>query len=360
MDIDDSGMRQNITVQVQQPGIDEPCDNGEQRDTGEDSVECESHIQTEFYPGSIHAEEVREFWRTELKAGNWVMETLKDGYVIPFKEPPPIYEEPNNSSATKDMAFVYEAVAELKRLGVIEFKTEKPHCVSPLSVSIKIGSNGLPKKRLCLDGSRCINQCIKEQSVTLSHLQRALEMTREHDFQIKYDLKSAYHHIKIHPAQTKYLGAAIVEPDGRTQYFVFLFLPFGLSSAVHCITKIFKPINAFIHEKGIRHSIYIDDGRATAETKRKAEEQRKFVYGVLERSGWILERKKSDQEGDASQSKEYLGFIIDTSSMTVRLVEAKKQRILQRVRETISYGSKSIQARELENTRYSLGKRQIK
>lgn len=313
----------------------------------ETDVEYKDQIQTEFYPGSIHAEEVREFWRTELKAGDWVMETLKDGYVIPFKEFPPIYEEPNNSSATKDMDFVHQAVAELKRVGIIEFRTERPHCVSPLSVSIKISSNGLPKKRLCLDGSRCINQCIKEQSVTLSHLQRALEMTREQDFQVKYDLKSAYHHIKIHPAQTRYLVAALVEPDGRTQYFVFLFLPFRLSSAVHCITKIFKPINAFIHEKGIRYSMYIDDGRATAETRRKAEDRHKIVYDVLKRAGWILECKKSDQEGDASQSKEYLGFIIDTNSMTVRLVEAKKQRILQRVWETISYGSKPIQASEL-------------
>lgn len=98
--------------------------------------------------------------------------------------------------------------------------------MSPLTVSIKISSNGIAKKRLCLDGSRCINQCIKNQKVKLSHLQRALELTREQDFQIKNDLK-------IHPSQSKYLGAAIVKPGGSIQYFVFLFLPFWLSSSVH-------------------------------------------------------------------------------------------------------------------------------
>ena len=46
--------------------------------------------------------------------------------------------------------------------------------------------------------------------------------------------------------------------------------------------------------------------------------------------------EKSDKEGDTNQAKEYLGFIIDTNSMTVRLQEAKKQRILQQVSETIS------------------------
>ena len=98
--------------------------------------------------------------------------------------------------------------------------------------------------------------CIKTRKlvrkVTLAHFQGALEITREYDFEVTYDLKSAYHHIKIHPSQTKYLGAAIKRPDGTIQYFVFLFLLFGLSSAVHCITKLFKPINAYIHEKGIK------------------------------------------------------------------------------------------------------------
>jgi hypothetical protein len=60
--------------------------------------------------------------------------------------------------------------------------------------------------------------------------------------------------------------------------------------------------------------------------------------------------EKSDKEGDTNQAKEYLGFIIDTNSMTVRLQEAKKQRVLQKVRETISHGSKPILAKQLAGT----------
>jgi hypothetical protein len=149
------------------------------------------------------------------------------------------------------MFFTYETVLDLNNSGVIKFTNEKPHCVSPLSVSYKTGKDGSVKKRLCLDGSRCIKKCIKEQKVTLSHFQRALELTREKDYQVTYDLKSAYHHIKIHPSQTKYLGAAVTKPEGGLQYFVFLYLPFGMSSAVHCISKIFKPVNAYIHGKAL-------------------------------------------------------------------------------------------------------------
>ena len=163
--------------------------------------------------------------------------------------------------------------------------------MSPLTVSYKTGRDGSNKKRLCFDGSRCINKCIKEQKVTLSHFQRALELTREKDYQVTYDLKSAYRHIKIHPTQTKYLGAAVTKQEGDLQYFVFFYLPLGLSSAVHCITKVLKPVNAYIHGRGIRHSIYLDDGRITAASKIQAEKNRITVYEALRKAGWILETK---------------------------------------------------------------------
>jgi hypothetical protein len=55
-------------------------------------------------------------------------------------------------------------------------------------------------------------------------------------------------------------------------------------------------MNVYIHEKGIRHSIYLDDGRIIAETKSGAEDQRTFVYKTLKNSGCILEVEKSDKE----------------------------------------------------------------
>ncbi len=83
--------------------------------------------------------------------------------------------------------------------------------------------------------------------------------------------------------------------------------------------------------KSIRHSIYLDDGRITAASKEQAEEDRIAVYEALRKAGWILENNKLDQEGDASQLKEYFGFLIDTISMNVRLTVVKKQQILKQI-----------------------------
>jgi len=312
----------------------------------QEGVTCEKDTKQIFVPGGIHEPDAVQFWRSELKANQWVLDVLECGYVIPFLKAPERYEEDNNMSAKRQMDFVQKSVTELNSTGIIRFVNEKPWCVSPLTVSEKIEPDGSKKLRLCWDGSRCVNLCLKEQKVTLAHLQRALELTEEGDFQVTYDLKSAYHHIKIHNSQTKYLGAAFVTKEGRKQYFIFNYLPFGLASAVHCITKLMKPINAYFNTLAIRHSIYIDDGRILSKGKEKAEEDRKLVYDVLRKAGWTIELKKSDGSGGASQEKSYLGFLINTVNLTVSLKPDKKEAIKQIILKTLDFKNGQIPVRE--------------
>ena len=317
--------------------------------TKADAVDAGDHRTPQaFMPGGIHRPEVFTFWQDELKASPWVLNVLRDGYVIPFTQQPQNYEEDNNGSAKANMQFVRQAIWEMVEQGIVEIVDKKPKCVSPLTVASRDLPDGSKKLRLCWDGSRCINLLLEEQPVKLAHFHRALEITKQNDFQIKYDLKSAFHHIKIHQAQIDLLGAAFTNEKGEKIYLRFLYLPFGLSTAVHVITKLFKPINAYLHFKGIRHTIYIDDGRGLAETEEKAEKYRQFIYLILQKAGWTLENQKSDQQGQASRIKEYLGFIIDTEQMTVRLSQDKQQALERHLKDTISNGSHGkIKARML-------------
>ena len=310
----------------------------------------ETGAKQKFFPGGIHQPKAIQFWSSELKANQWVLEVLENGYVIPFEKEPSQYEEDNNKSAKMNAQFVRTTLTELEKIGVVKFVDEKPFCVSPLTVATKNEPDGSKKLRLCWDGSRCVNKFLTHSKVTLSHLQRALEMTSQNDFQVKYDLKSAFHHIKIHASHTKYLGAAFTTEAGKKQYLVFLYLPFGLGSAVHCITKLLKPIVAYLHTKGIRNSIFVDDGRILARNQEEAENARKLAYHVLDQAGWTLEKQKSDGEGQASQSKEYLGFVIDTKTMTVQLKEDRKEAIKHNVQQTLSHKSRPIHVKELAKT----------
>ena len=105
--------------------------------------------------------------------------------------------------------------------------------------------------------------------------------------------------------------------DGGQIYFVYTHLPFGLKCAVHAITKMMKPVLARMHLESIRGSIYIDDGRILGKTREEVSRNMAFVYEMLQKAGWQLERAKSDKIGQESQVKSYLGFLVDTVKMKV-------------------------------------------
>jgi len=204
---------------------------------------------------------------------------------------------------------------------------EKPTCVSPLGLVEKTLPDNSKKYRLVWDASRHVNKFVQTPHVRLAHLEKALELSEKDDHQIIFDLASAYYHIKIDETQHKFLGASITNSDSSVLYFQYTHLPFGLSSAVHAITKLWKPIGQFLNQKGIRNSIYIDDGRILVKKMEEVEQTREFVYNTVAAAGWAVEKSKSDMEGQAGKIKKYLGFVINTSDMIVSATEEKLQKI---------------------------------
>jgi hypothetical protein len=327
------------------------ADDDDLDDTGDDvSPEIRHGMTAEpgFRPGSIHKSECVQFWKQVLLAPAMIVGILEEGYRLPFvTRPEEGYEEQNNKSARQDMAFVRQTVKEWEQQGVIKLVDSQPKAVSPLTVATRLMADGTEKKRLCWDGSRFINPRLKKFPVNLAHLQTALEITEEGDFQTKYDLTQAFFHIKIWEGDHQFLGASFDEESGAKRFFVFTHMPFGLATAVHAITKVMKPIQAYFAKSGLRHSIYIDDGRVVASSKSLAQEHTEFVYDTLTKAGWQIAIQKSDRPDQATQVQEYLGFTIDTRNMTVSLPEAKKAQLLQLSRDLAASGGRCLKAKEL-------------
>ena len=300
---------------------------------------------SEFQPGKIHEPSVRSFWTNELQANNWVLDTLQHGYALPFHTSPISMHLRNNLSARQHEKFVREEVEKLQLQGVVEFVDVKPDIVSPLTVA----SNSKGKLRLCLDLSRTVNPLLTVQPVVLADLKQALQITEPGDWQAVYDLTSAYHHhhIKILLTHTKYLGAVFKKTDGSIQYFVYKFLPFGVSSAVHVMTKVMKPVSAYIANQGIRHTIYLDDGRVLANSQAQIAQDYATVVGILQRAGWFLAVKKSDTLDSTSQVKKYLGFLIDSQNMKVSIPVDKEQALRQEIQTLISRHGSRVPAKQM-------------
>jgi len=282
-----------------------------------------------FRPGGIH--NCVEYWEKELQAGSWVLNLLKEGYKVPFRSTPFPSELENNASVRQNLATAEEQVRLLLQQGVLRRVNFKPHCVNPLGLVTK-SVNNVVKHRLIFDGSRIINEHVDPPTVKLAHLQKALLKLNEKQLLGVFDLKSCYFHVKIDPELTTFFGVKLAI-EGVCTYMVYDYLPFGLSSAVHCITKLWKPVIAYLQKKGIPLSVYIDDGIFGAPCPSNWNAMREVIWDTIDKSGWTIEKEKSDGENMGSMTKQYLGFVVNTYAMKVFLPADK----LESIREFITH-----------------------
>ena len=62
-------------------------------------------------------------------------------------------------------------------------------------------------------------------------------MFKQEEFMVKFDLKSGYHHVDVHPRFLIFQW----EMKGATSYaFVFAALPIGVSTACYLLTKLLR------------------------------------------------------------------------------------------------------------------------
>ena len=124
-------------------------------------------------------------WHT-IGANNFVIDTIKFGYRIPFISTPCRALFHNSKSALENASFVQSAIFELVgNCSVVEVPCV-PHVVNPLSVSIQ--SSG--KKRLILD-LRHVNQSIWKQKLKCKDWRVLLSYANECDFLFSFDLKDS-------------------------------------------------------------------------------------------------------------------------------------------------------------------------
>ena len=92
-----------------------------------------------------------EYWIEELHATQWLIDMIRDGYMLPFNVEPPAYRRGNKNTAYANADFVHIAVVDLVKGrgggGVVEEVTEQPYVCSPVSVV----ENSAGKKRLVVN-----------------------------------------------------------------------------------------------------------------------------------------------------------------------------------------------------------------
>ncbi|VDI74620.1 Hypothetical predicted protein [Mytilus galloprovincialis] len=250
------------------------------------------------------------FWKNVLNANDFIMNVINFGYRIPFLSEPPTIFLSNNRSALKHSEFVENSIEELLTKECIK-EVNRPFVVNPLTVSV----NSTGKERLVLD-LRHVNKFVEKQKVKFEGVKEAMTFVNFSGFGFKFDLKSGYHHIEIHPDHQKYLGFSWQYGD-TVRYFTFSVLPFGLSSAGHIFTKTVRVLVKYWRSLGFPMVVYLDDGMGTAENFDTCFELSKTVKNDLLLSGFIANTEKSVWE--PVQNIDWLGFVWNFKDCTLEI-----------------------------------------
>ena len=255
-------------------------------------------------------------WKLVTK-DRWIWDTIT-GYKIAFvrtptqtRAPPPII------MGREETKLVQEELDSLIQKGAVV----EPHLaldggfVSNIFLVPKKDGGQRPVVNL-----KALNQFVQTDHFKMEGLHTVKQLVRPGDWLIKIDLKDAYFAIPIHHTQTQFLRFQF-----RGKTYEFRCLPFGLSSAPLVFTKTLKPVVALLRELGVRCVIYIDDILVMAESSAMLRDQSAGVLYLLEALGFTINYEKSIIE--PTQELEYLGVVLNTTAMELRLPGEKLKKI---------------------------------
>ena len=226
------------------------------------------------------------FWQ-DVSGPPPILDCIENGYRLPLKFIPPSHCQPNHKSSMVHQSFEEDAVENLVKNQCVLRVSERPHICSPLSVV----SNSVGKLRPVLN-LRYLNQYLHVLTFKYEDLRVAALLFDAEEYFFKFDLKSGYHHVDIHPDYHTYLGFQWVT-KGEAYYYVFTELPFGLSTACYLFTKIMRPLIRYWRGRGLKAIVYLDDGIAAVKGKEEALVESARVKQDIENAGFVINGEKS-------------------------------------------------------------------
>ena len=154
----------------------------------------------------------------------------------------------------------------------------------------------------------------------MKSLKHVVSMIRPNCFMASVDLKDAYYSVPIHRDHQKYLKF-----EWQGQLYQFTCLPNGLACAPRLFTKLLKPAYSTLRKQGFQSVGYIDDSYLQGITKPECENNVQATTKLFDSLGLYVHPDKSILE--PSQVLEFLGFVLNSVSMTVTLSHAKAENI---------------------------------
>ena len=172
---------------------------------------------------------------------------------------------------------------------------------------------------------KALNRYIHTPHFKMESIASVKDVLQSGDYMGKLDLKDAYLSILISEQHRNYLRF-----QWKKINYEFQMVPFGLASAPRVFTKILRPVAATMRKKGIRLIVYLDDTLVLAQSQTTLKRHVTSVAETLCNLGFTLNHKKSVLE--PMQSIEFLGFIVNSLTMSILLSQEKVDKIVKECR----------------------------
>lgn len=254
-------------------------------------------------------------WQS-LTKDPWVLDTVRYGLSLDLKEEPRAPRIPFSPLMDPNQLEVCrkELLEMLGKEAVVKVGEADRCFVSGFFVISKLSDGLRPIANL-----KHLNQFLVYRKFRMEGISNLKELGGEW-FTI-IDLKDAYFSIPVNAHHQPFLQILF-----EGQIFQFICLPFGLSSAPWAFTKLLKPIVSFLRGKGIKLNFYLDDFLIISSGQTQSEKDFLFTVELLEAVGFVINRAKSS--GVPSQSREFLGLVIDSRSLTLSLKKDKVEKMV--------------------------------
>ena len=255
---------------------------------------------------------LQKFWQTWLDLGACpkVLQILREGYTLPFRNRPKLTRFPTVTSCYANPhrnSYLLEALHQLIDKNAVELVHNQMSLFYNRLFLVPKPNN---KWRPILDLSK-VNFFLKVEKFKMETPETIRTSLQQGEWVTSIDFKDAYFHIPIQEQSRKYLRFHV---QGRT--YQFKALPFGLSTAPLEFTVVAKEVKLMAIHKGIKIHQDLDDWLVRARSYQTCLQHTQILIKICQKLGWLVNLDKSELE--PKQIFDFVGYQFDLKTGRVR------------------------------------------
>lgn len=255
-----------------------------------------------------------------LTHDNFILNIVREGLKIDFFDMPKRHNPHQSHMSLSECNAVDKEIQMLLSKHVIVECNHKPgEFISPIFTR--------PKKdgslRMILNLKK-LNSHVNYNHFKMESLENVLNIIQPYTWMASVDLKDAFYTVPVHPSHQKYLRF-----KWNNTLYQYLAMPNGYSEAMRIFTKLLKVPFSFLRQKGHSSVVFVDDTYLQGSTFDQCLYNVQETIALLQNLGFTIHSQKSILT--PTQKIEFLGFVLDSTTMTVTLSDDKKAKLLNKL-----------------------------